>query len=767
MRNDKSERNAGCTVARIAAAVALGGLAAYGVGTMPSARAQIAPDRGNGPIGATGPSLHQQLNDVLGLGRSELVRLDLNVEIGAPGVVNVPVDGEMLTFDLVPYSTRSETYQVLVSQNGELVPVMPGPVKTVRGTVAEIPGSQVAGSVTEEGLTAMVMLPEGGRIMVEPAFRHLPGLDDDDHVVYTDDDVVGFGGECGWSEEWQEANGGFEDTGDGGSVAGAGVPPFRCALLALEADFPYFQDYGSVGAVEDRMNTVINTMNLQYQNQVDINHLIGTIVIRTSSGDDPYSTNNGGVLLDQFTSVWNSAPEASIPRDLAQLFSGRNPSTSAIGVAWLATVCDTSGSVQATSIVFSDFNGSFSCATDLSAHEIAHNWAAQHCSCSTTMNSSITCSNTFGSAAINTISNFRDSRSCLDDCSGGTTTFPFFDDFPSTALDFSKWGLNQGQITSVAQNEPSPPNSLNLDGSSSSGGDVIETNVFEAAGLSDITVSYWWSRGNTGNPPEPNEDLVLEYQDASFSWVEIDRQLGSGPSSNSFTQESIALPPSAAHDNLKIRFRAISLNNGADDWFIDDVGITAQTPPINNACNVGTLVGDGSVAFDTAGADTDGPDESGACGADAESDIWYRYFAQCEGDLTVSVSGASFDPVVVVYGSNCPTGPGEALGCFAGPGQSEVTVPVLPGFHRIRIGGVGDTEGTGTVTFSCAAVAACPADCADGGDGFVDVTDLLRVLAQWATGTECDVDDGTSTGTSDGTTDVSDLLFILAEWGPC
>jgi hypothetical protein len=65
----------------------------------------------------------------------------------------------------------------------------------------------------------------------------------------------------------------------------------------------------------------------------------------------------------------------------------------------------------------------------------------------------------------------------------------------------------------------------------------------------------------------------------------------------------------------------------------------------------------------------------------------------------------------------------------------------------------------------------CSADCADGGDGQVDVTELLRVLAQWSAGTspgvECDVDDGSGTGTPDGVTNVSDLLHVLGNWGPC
>jgi hypothetical protein len=55
--------------------------------------------------------------------------------------------------------------------------------------------------------------------------------------------------------------------------------------------------------------------------------------------------------------------------------------------------------------------------------------------------------------------------------------------------------------------------------------------------------------------------------------------------------------------------------------------------------------------------------------------------------------------------------------------------------------------------------AACPCDCS-GGDGTVDVADILAMLAQWGVqAASCDVDGG---GVG-----VSDFLTLLANWGPC
>ncbi|MHC4615813.1 MAG: hypothetical protein ACYTAU_19870, partial [Planctomycetota bacterium] len=54
----------------------------------------------------------------------------------------------------------------------------------------------------------------------------------------------------------------------------------------------------------------------------------------------------------------------------------------------------------------------------------------------------------------------------------------------------------------------------------------------------------------------------------------------------------------------------------------------------------------------------------------------------------------------------------------------------------------------------------CPGDCADGGDGEVNVQDFLALLDEWGqVDTPCDFDGG---GVS-----VTDFLDLLANWGPC
>lgn len=139
------------------------------------------------------------------------------------------------------------------------------------------------------------------------------------------------------------------------------------------------------------------------------------------------------------------------------------------------------------------------------------------------------------------------------------------------------------------------------------------------------------------------------------------------------------------------------------------VGDVVWAQPVNDNCVDAIPIMDGATAFDTTGANTDGPVEAG-CKFDGQTyqDIWYTYTATCSGNLTVSTcSTAAYDSDMVVY-DGCDCGSPVLLGCNddgdgCGGFSSEVTVPVIQGnCYLVRIGGFssGD-QGSGTVSLSC------------------------------------------------------------------
>ncbi len=141
------------------------------------------------------------------------------------------------------------------------------------------------------------------------------------------------------------------------------------------------------------------------------------------------------------------------------------------------------------------------------------------------------------------------------------------------------------------------------------------------------------------------------------------------------------------------------------------------TAPANNNCSSPQTVANGTTAFSTCGATTDGP----AMCSLAQNDVWFRYVATCDGYFTVAIpQTASFDAALGVYcdscnpitqlacvNNACPPGPFPCFGLSCGSRLIEYTyarVKCRAGqAFRIRVGGVGGQTGVGELNISCAA----------------------------------------------------------------
>lgn len=371
---------------------------------------------------ATQPKqLSDRANAAFGLHRSEIVHTVISPTDAGGAFAFVPNDAGPFVIELNEHSVRSDAYQVLVQgADGSLRPAESTAVRTMRGEVLNISGATVAGTMMDDGLHARVTLPDESEYWIEPIAGRVADAGNDQYVVYRTEDVKDTNATCAAGEHLRigHAFGGGEHGGGGHGGEGASTGTISVAELACDADVEYYQDWGSVNNVQDRINSVINTVNQQYESEVGITHEISTIIVRTAE-PDPYSSTDAETLLNQFRNHWN-ANHGNISRDAAQLFTGKELNSSTIGIAWLNAVCTS----YAYNVVQSDFNGNFSCATDLSAHELGHNWGAGHCNCSSyTMNPSITCANQFHpNLTIPTIVNYRDGVDCLDSGGGGDPT---------------------------------------------------------------------------------------------------------------------------------------------------------------------------------------------------------------------------------------------------------------------------------------------------------------------------------------------------------
>ncbi|MHC5005656.1 MAG: M12 family metallo-peptidase, partial [Planctomycetota bacterium] len=279
----------------------------------------------------------------------------------------------------------------------------------------------VAGSRLDAGLVAVLQLGDG-RVWIEPVDPAVAGARPGDHMIYRPEDVDPVDATCAARAPERTGGAFVPETGAGGGTGGAGGGiagvsggSEPCvAELACDADHEYYSRYGSVEAVEAQITAVVNAANLQYEMQTGITHAISAIVVRAAE-PDPYTAIDPNALLDQFDQHWTAA-HADIPRDVAQLFTGKDlggPGSNVIGIAAQASICLVD---LAYGVVQSDFNGMLSWAADLTAHELGHGWNASHCNCSQhTMNPSITGAGVFNDClTVPDIVSFRDGRLCLD-----------------------------------------------------------------------------------------------------------------------------------------------------------------------------------------------------------------------------------------------------------------------------------------------------------------------------------------------------------------
>ncbi|MEY3142491.1 MAG: hypothetical protein RLY21_984 [Planctomycetota bacterium] len=716
--------------------------------------------------------------------------------------IQIPFEGQLETIRLFRTSMRRADFRVLVDVGGgKLVEEPAPPHRTYRGSRLS-DGMPVAATIVDGRLWAMIPTDDD-TIWVQPSSDFFAGRAANEHIVYRRSALSPLGEHrCGLDEaglglpDWMqgvandpaesngsvngggEGEGGGDGSGGGGDGGVAGTSPF-IAKIAFDADYEFFQRNGSnVSNTVNDIETVMNNVTLVYDRDVNISYEYTTVVVRATAAD-PYTTTVMTDLLCEFRTKWNSLPESEISRDVAQLFTGKTIQGSVIGLAWLGVLCNQQGNDcggfgnLAYSAVESRFSGVADFRTSLSAHELGHNWQAQHCDAVSPCNIMCAtlngCQGTtgvnlkFSTSEQNQIIGFRNAVAC-DVALPAPLTIPWSDNFESPAINQINWIYNKGAaISTAALNEPSPTRSLVLNSTSANeyADDQIRSNFFLLGGQSVGIVGYFVQR----NGVESGEQLVVEYFNNQLKWQVLNTITSDGINQSTFTEFSHNLPANALHNKFRLRFRTLG-DQADDNWYIDNVSVVAVVIPANDDCVNAIQIGAGTLSFNNANATNSATTLPASCdggvGTTMQKDIWYLFTAPCTGTATASTCGTTaFNSRLAVYNLICPP-TGSFLGCnnddpACANGGASVTFNVVEGSsYHIRVG-ANTTGGAGTLTMTCTAIAPCPADLS--GDGFVNGEDLAAVLGAWGT-PNADVND-------DGTTDGSDLAIVLGGWGEC
>jgi hypothetical protein len=340
-----------------------------------------------------------------------VTRIPLTLPADPPEHLHLPIelDGQIEILILSRHSLRSSAPRLLVHRaDGSLAEEPLPPVRTYRGHLGGRPQVTALASLSEEGLHARLIEEGEVRWTLRPASDSGGIL----HEIIAGVPEADFRPPCGFSHCSLVA----------GSASSHDVPidhlplgPCRyLAEIAFDADFEFYQAQGSsVPATVARIEEHMNIVDFLYGRDVLITYEITTTVVRTAPFYFPL---DGADLLNLFWFEW-SANMGHLDYDIFHLMTGKPLTLLGYGgLATLGYVCKSSIYPCGWSI---DDHG-------ILAHELAHNWSADHCldpgSCNL-LCGEILCLY-IGPNSKDAIMSYRDTRDCLDLVPASPVPFP-------------------------------------------------------------------------------------------------------------------------------------------------------------------------------------------------------------------------------------------------------------------------------------------------------------------------------------------------------
>ena len=283
-------------------------------------------------------------------------------------LVEVDFGGQTRRLALQPHDVRKADFKLLVRDDSGVRELPRTPNVTYRGVVLEEQGSWVAATVVGDSVQAIVRLQNGDEWALQPVREAQPQAAAALHIVYRSSDNQNLPWACGVQ----------------GSLAGPVPDPVttdvtRITDIACEADVQYYQlNASNVTSTQNDITGVVNAMDAIYLADVQVSFNVTQILVNTSTATNPYTTSIAGNLLGEFSAYWN-ANRQGVQRDVAHLFTGRNmgqASGGAIGIAYLGVVCNLGA---AYGVSQSRWTTNFTRRVAVTAHEVGHNFNAQHC----------------------------------------------------------------------------------------------------------------------------------------------------------------------------------------------------------------------------------------------------------------------------------------------------------------------------------------------------------------------------------------------------
>ncbi len=384
---------------------------------------------------------------------------------------------------------------------------------TYRGQLATNQGWSVALTLNEEFIYGFFKDGEE-TYFIEPLWYFVQGAPKDQFIIYAQSAVKPDNGahKCGAEEmndKMEELH--PDEHKDHNDNYAEKMMACKEIELAIASDLSMHTFHGSAPAVNAFTFGVMNNVQTNYDNEFNDElqfNIVEQYVVAPPATDPWTSSNDAVALLNSFTS-WGPGG-FSMTHDLGQLWTKRTLNGGTVGIAWLNAVC-TNNRYH----VVSQFTSNAAFLRVMTAHEIGHNFSAQHDAPNSgwIMQPSVSSSNAWSTASQNSINNYYPTRTCLGSCASSQPPVANFTGTPTTGC--SPMTVN---FTDQSTNNPVSWAWTFPGGSPASSNQQNPSVVYTTSGTFNVTLTVTNLVGSN-TITKTNYITVQASPIASFTWV--------------------------------------------------------------------------------------------------------------------------------------------------------------------------------------------------------------------------------------------------------
>ena len=305
----------------------------------------------------------------------ELIHLDpkaIELQVKERGErLTLEVQGIRFVFEMKPRDLRSGRYLAEATGEDELRRYLPPPpVHTFKGVVVGQEHIQGRFTITEESFDGIIFNPTDW-LYIEPLSNYLPDSESTETVIYKESDIRHVRGvSCGVSSLHHRLP---KKAPRIENKAAVDTTTYYTAEVATEADYEYVQTIGSTQKANSRILSILNKIEGVYEDELRLRlEVVYQHAWTTSS--EPYSgVDEGSDLLNKFREHWNDNFFHE-DYDLAHLWTAKEELDIG-GIAWTGETCRRNSNGYNYGV---STHGSNEASFRYAAHEIGHNFGAEH-----------------------------------------------------------------------------------------------------------------------------------------------------------------------------------------------------------------------------------------------------------------------------------------------------------------------------------------------------------------------------------------------------